>query len=313
MTGATSAPRSNNQSIDGLLSGVQWSATSLTFSFPTDGSFYGSYPSSEPTNGFQSFSAVQQAGMRKVLALYSSFTGLTFTEIMESTSVHADIRFGRSDTVSPGIAYGNYPGEGVGGDVWFGKSASWEDPFGNPSVFFNFLHEVGHALGLKHGHETTVYGALPSGEDSREFSIMTYRTYVGSPVPAPFPQFSGFTTVPMVDDIAALQYMYGANYQTNSDNTVYSWSPTTGEESINGVGQGAPVGNWIFTTAWDGNGVDTYDFSQYGSNLSVDLRPGAWTTTAAAQLGDLDSSAPGTHLARETSRTLCWPTAIPGP
>ncbi len=34
----------------------------------------------------------------------------------------------------------------------------------------------------------------------------------------------------MIDDIAALQYMYGANYTTYSGDTTYTWSPTTGEE-----------------------------------------------------------------------------------
>ena len=68
--------------------------------------------------------------------------------------------------------------------------------------------------------------------------------------------------------------MYGANYNTNSGNTVYKWSPTTGQMSINGVGQGAPAGNKIFMTIWDGGGNDTYDFSNYTTNLSVDLQPG---------------------------------------
>jgi serralysin len=44
-------------------------------------------------------------------------------------------------------------------------------------------------------------------------------------------------------DIAALQDIYGANYSTNAGDSVYKWSPTTGEMFINGVGQGAPAGN----------------------------------------------------------------------
>ena len=40
-------------------------------------------------------------------------------------------------------------------------------------------------------------------------------------------------------------------------------------------------------TVWDGGGEDTYDFSAYTTNLTVDLGPGAWTTTSSAQLGDL--------------------------
>ena len=84
----------------------------------------------------------------------------------------------------------------------------------------------------------------------------------------------------MMYDIAALQTLYGANYTTNAGDTVYKWNPTTGQKSINGVGQGAPAGNKIFMTIWDGGGHDTYDFSNYTTNLTVDLTPGGWTTTS---------------------------------
>ncbi len=59
--------------------------------------------------------------------------------------------------------------------------------------------------------------------------------------------------------------------------------------SINGVGQGAPAGNKIFMTIWDGGGIDTYDFSNYATNLSVNLQPGSWTTASSAQLASLGS------------------------
>ena len=91
----------------------------------------------------------------------------------------------------------------------------------------------------------------------------------------------------MVYDIAALQYMYGANYSTNSGDTVYKWNPTTGQETINGVAQTAPGGNTVFMTIWDGGGNDTYDFSNYTTNLSVNLQPGSWTTVSATQLANL--------------------------
>ena len=91
----------------------------------------------------------------------------------------------------------------------------------------------------------------------------------------------------MMYDIAALQYMYGANYSTNSTDTVYKWNPATGQETINGVAQAAPGGNTIFMTIWDGGGNDTYDFSNYTTNVSVNLQPGSWTTTSAAQLANL--------------------------
>ena len=87
----------------------------------------------------------------------------------------------------------------------------------------------------------------------------------------------------MIYDIAALQYMYGANYSTNSGDTVYKWNPTTGQETINGVAQAAPGGNTVFMTIWDGGGNDTYDFSNYTTNLSVNLQPGGWTTVSATR------------------------------
>jgi len=90
-------------------------------------------------------------------------------------------------------------------------------------------------------------------------------------------------------DIAALQTMYGANYTTNGGDTVYSWSATTGEMFLNGVGQGAPAGNKIFMTVWDGGGSDTYDFSNYTTNLKVDINPGGWTTASTTQLASLGS------------------------
>ena len=88
-------------------------------------------------------------------------------------------------------------------------------------------------------------------------------------------------------DIAAVQKMYGANYSTNSGNSIYQWSPDTGEMFINGVGQGAPGSNKVFMTLWDGGGTDTYDFSAYTANLTVSLQPGEWTTLASEQVANL--------------------------
>jgi serralysin len=78
-------------------------------------------------------------------------------------------------------------------------------------------------------------------------------------------------------DISAIQQMYGADFGNNSGNTTYTFSTTTGEMFINGVGQGASSTNTIFRTVWDGNGNDTYDFSNYSTKLSIDLTPGGWS------------------------------------
>ena len=96
-------------------------------------------------------------------------------------------------------------------------------------------------------------------------------------------QADSFPQSLMMLDIAAIQYMYGANFDTNSGDTVYTFSPTTGEMSVDGIGQGLPSGNRIFRTIWDGNGIDTYDLSNYTTDLEIDLAPGGWSNFHSGQ------------------------------
>ena len=118
---------------------------------------------------------------------------------------------------------------------------------------------------------------------------MSYRSYLGAPTGQGYTNETwGYPQTLMMYDIAAIQHMYGANFNYNGGNTVYKWDPNTGQEFVNGVGQATPGANRIFMTVWDGGGGhDTYDFSNYTTNLSVNLQPGGWTTTATAQLAYL--------------------------
>ena len=119
---------------------------------------------------------------------------------------------------------------------------------------------------------------------------MSYRSYQGQPLGGGYANESfGYATTFMALDILALQSMYGADYTTNNTDTTYSWSPTTGQMFVNGVGQQTPGANRIFLTIWDGGGNDWYNFSNYTNNVSVDLRPGQYSlnsTTQRANLGD---------------------------
>src|SRR5204863_3079446 len=99
----------------------------------------------------------------------------------------------------------------------------------------------------------------------------------------------GFPQSYMMNDILALQKMYGADFGLNSTDTTYTWDTSTGQMSINGVGQGTPGANRVFLTIWDGNGNDTYDMSNYSTGVSINLQPGLWSTTSSVQkayLGD---------------------------
>ena len=299
---------------DPVLSGYVWQG-SVTYSFATAATNY--EPSiAEASNDFGTVTFAQQQAIRYILEgssslaggpvfHYGSFESLILLSISEVVSPvdgslnTADIRVAETSLSNP-TAYAYYPapdngGPTYSGDVWFGSESDYGNPIAGSSGWHAAIHELGHAFGLKHGHETDVYGALPADRDSLEFSVMTYRSYVGGPPTFYMPEEFGGPQTLMMYDIAALQEMYGADFATNATNTTYTWNPTTGEMSLNGVGQGAPGANRIFLTTWDGGGNDTYDFSNYtsltaGSHPLIDLRPGAWTnlTTQVALLDNIN-------------------------
>ena len=298
---------SGNQDIDGILWGWKYSQTNITYSFPTSSTEYGGYAQ---VNGFQSFSTFQANAARQALNNIASFTNLTFTE---TTSGGAQLRFAKASSIdytdsssvaqntglhTIGTAEGNPPTAAFGstppftpgyaqGDTWFNPSGYNNPTIGSFQDAAGIMHELGHAMGLKHGHVTqgghgVTFPALPTDHDSYEYSVMTYQQFPDDS-PSNGDSAPDHPTTYMQDDIAALQYMYGANYNYNSGNTTYSWNPTTGQEFVNGVGQtdlngeNAPADGEIFMTVWDGGGNDTYDFSNYTTDLSVDLSPGGWT------------------------------------
>ncbi len=81
------------QDIYGLQSGYYWATSNLTYSFPTAASNYGSgYGAGEPDSG-QTLSVAQQSTVQYALNLISQYTLLTFTQITESDSTHATLRF----------------------------------------------------------------------------------------------------------------------------------------------------------------------------------------------------------------------------
>ena len=289
-----------NADIDGILWGYRWDSTSLTYAFPTTFTNYGGYTS---VNGFEAFNATQQAAVVKILQNISSFSNLTFTpgpgassilRYAEANSIDIGGGFNPIDTAQghpPDPTY--FPGFAQG-DMWFNHT-SYNSPILDSYAYAaGVMHETGHALGLKHGHAAQVghgvtFPTLPANHNSYEYSVMTYSQYVGDN-PGTGDDAVNHPTTYMQDDIAALQYMYGANFNTNNGDTTYTWNPSTGEMFINGVGQGAASSGKVLMTVWDGGGTDTYDFSLYSNGVIVDLSPGGWTTTSSSQIANLGSS-----------------------
>lgn len=296
-----------NRDIDATLIGSRWTVSELTFSFPTDSSQYTTgYTLTSQAPLQLDLGEAQKAAARASYQMVSSFTNLTFREITEGVNgEQAILRLSQTgNTTATGSASGFFPASTpTAGDIWFGRTSQpfYDAPAVGNWGFATMMHEVGHTLGLKHGMDdyrltnlfplldgpSPRYGTeaqLPE-KDGQAWTLMTYRSNPGADL-----SFAGEgANQPqsyMQNDIAALQFMYGANFNFRNTGTTYTWSPTTGEMFVNGVGTGVSTANKIFETLWDGGGVDTYDLSNYTTNLTLDLRAGQFSTFSAEQLAN---------------------------
>jgi Ca2+-binding RTX toxin-like protein len=255
----------SNASVKNLLWGSKWGGTvmgqpvTLTYSLASVNSVYDYTDSSSSLGSRLPLDANQASAVLSTLAAYSAVARLTFNALTDSATQAGDLRYGNTDSLDVSTAYAYIPSnDSSSGDVWFGDLADYRNPTLGGYGYATFLHETGHALGLLHPHE----GVVPpvAGEDQLKYSVMSYRSYDGAPVDGGYTN-SFYPTSLMINDILALQFLYGANTSHHAGNDSYSWASTQS----------------VFETLWDGGGIDTLDAASQAQGTVLYLTPGKWS------------------------------------
>lgn len=248
-----------------------------SFSFPSDTpSGYSSLSGIGKT--FSPFSILQRSTAEYAMEQLDGYLALEFTN--GGLDDDGDIRFantegGNEDAAA--FAKGPWTISAWDGDIWVRtpKESNFDFGIGN-AAFTTLIHEIGHAMGLKHpGEYNAGDGANYDDDaaffqDSKQFTIMSYFS-ANNTSPGGAGAFSKADTF-LLHDVYALQRKYGADMTTRTGDTTYGFNSNAGDVFD------LDVNSTPRYTIWDAGGYDTWDFSEAANPVDLDLRSGSFSS-----------------------------------
>ena len=278
--------------VDDLIYTWQWNfagSNTLTMSFPWanggDAWFIDNYGQGEQ-NAAQHYALTSSQISTTVTArnAWAAVANVQFTTITDTQTNVGDIRVAWTNAANFGTSgYNNRPGASStyfpsnvpsGGDIWLNPAAL---SGGGVLAVGTMLAAIGTALGISGPNRGSLGSVLPTGEDSVRYSITSYDAFPGYTNSS----VNFYPTTPMLYDIAAIQYLYGANGSYHAGNDTYDFYQ----------------GQSYFQTIWDADGNDTITWNATNEGATINLNSGAWSDLGNAlsfydQFGSYISATP---------------------
>jgi serralysin len=231
-------------------------------------------------SSFSRLSSAQMSAVHLALELWSDVANVKFAAVNQSGYTNnATILIGNYfDSTDGAGAFVYGPGSvassSFAGDVWLNKAGSISETNAGLGTysFETIVHELGHVIGLTHPGDYNARPGLTFSysssaqflQDSQQYSIMSY---FNSSATAQGVTVNNVTS-PLILDIVAIQDIYGANFTTRTNDTVYGFNSNAGD-----------IFNFKINISpqlciWDAGGQDTLDCSGYNQDQVIDLREG---------------------------------------